>query len=154
MKISFFLLILICVFSSVDGKGAARRRRRRENRRVAYRRRAEVRQTEADWCQTEADQRGVKNIPYWCSVCLNNTKMCASPNRTGLTQIKTRVPSGRCDHHPNGWVNCSSHCVIDATTPGSDPVSCKPLWRNTYLDVFANTVVVLALGCLMIKIVF
>ena len=153
MKIGFFLLILVCVFSSVDGKGATRRRRRRESLQKMYKRRTEARQAETDWCQEEADQYGEKNIPYWCSVCLNNTSQCSSPNRTGVTEIKTRVPSGRCDHHPNGWVNCTSLCVIDVTTPGSDPVSCKPLYQNRYLIDTLNTFTVLALGSLIIKII-
>ena len=131
-------LALACFFSTVDA-GANARRHARE-------RRADARFLTQKWCISEIDKYGEDNVPYWCTLCVEDSIPCRSPEVTGVTHVTVSIKTGKCDFDLFELTVCSKLCEIDLTTPGSDPSSCRPEYsHHPFWDALAAAVFVLIL---------
>ncbi len=130
------LFILAGFFSTVDAGANARRHART--------RRANARLLTQKWCISEIDKYGEDNVPYWITLCVEDSIACRSPEVTGVTHVTVSIKTGKCDFDLWKLSTCSKLCKIDLTTPGSDPSSCVPEYSPHPLwDVCATAMLVL-----------
>ena len=141
MPNSSMLLLTLALsgFFSTVGAGANARRHARE-------RRANARLLTQKWCISEIDKYGEDNVPYWITLCVEDSIACRSPEVTGVTHVTVSIKTGKCDFDLWKLTTCSKLCKIDLTTPGSDPSSCRPEYsHHPFWDALVAAVFVLIL---------